>query len=155
MDTAGSQSFQLASGSQGEGFAIPIGTATSIAAQVVAGTSSGSVHVGPTAFLGVQVGQASTGGPGGYPGYGYGGYGSNSGGVPITGVVAGSPAAAAGLGAGDVITSVGGYAVTSQSALQQLMVADESPGRVVTVDYTDTAGQQQSVTLTLASGPAA
>lgn len=154
MDTAGSQSFQFGSTSQGNGYAIPIATATSIASEIMAQHASSSVHVGPTAFLGVQVGQANGGGYGG--GYGYGGFGQNQAtGVEITGVVNGSPAAAAGLTAGDVITSVGGYSVTSQSALQNVMVVDLSPGQVVTVQYTDGAGQQQSVSLTLASGPAA
>ena len=152
MDTAGSQSFQFGSEAQGTGFAIPIATASSIASQILADRSSSSVHLGPTAFLGVEVSQT---GNGFRPGYGYGGFGSNPGaGVLITGAVAGSPAADAGLGPGDVITSVGGYAVTSQSALQNVLVADLSPAQAVTIDYTDEAGQQQAVTLTLASGPA-
>jgi S1-C subfamily serine protease len=150
MDTAGSQSFQFDSPSQGVGYAIPISTATSIASQIEASRSSSSVHVGPTAFLGIQVGAGSTGGFGGN------GFGSNSvSGVPVAGVVANSPAADAGLGEGDVITSVGGHSVTSQPALQDVMVTDLSPGQDVTVQYTDSAGQQQSVSLTLANGPPA
>ncbi len=152
MDTAGSQSFQFAGQAQGTGYAIPIATATSIASQIVAGDSSGSVHVGPTAFLGIQVGQAGNGGLGGY-GYGYG---SNPvSGVPIGSVVANSAAASAGLAQGDVITGIGGYSVTSQSTLQEVLVNDLSPGQTVTVQFTDSAGQQQSVTLTLGSGPPA
>jgi S1-C subfamily serine protease len=153
MDTAGSSSFQFASQAQGTGYAIPIATATSIASQVVAGRASSSVHVGPTAFLGIQLGQSN---PAGFaPGYGYG-YGFNQvSGVPVGGVVANSAAADAGLAQGDVITSVGGYAVTSQSGLQDVLVGDLSPGQVVTVVYTDSSGQQQSVTLTLGSGPPA
>ena len=46
----------------GTGFAIPIGAATSIAAQITDVHASSTVHVGPTAFLGVQIGQASFGG---------------------------------------------------------------------------------------------
>jgi S1-C subfamily serine protease len=149
MDTAGSQSFQFSSGAQGNGFAIPIATATSLAGEIVGGLSSASVHVGPTAFLGIQVGGS---GPGGF---GRGAGGAPGGGVPVAGVVAGGPAAGAGLTSGDVITSVGGYAVTSQSALQEVMTADLSPGQAVTVQFTDSAGQQQSVILTLVSGPPA
>jgi S1-C subfamily serine protease len=162
MDTAGSSSgsFQFADQAQGTGYAIPITTATSIASQIEAGRSSSTVHVGPTAFLGVETGGEATGGPGGFGGYGgYGGYGGGGfntvSGVQISGVVANSAAANAGLAEGDVITSVGGYSVTSQSELQDVLVNDMSPGQVVTVVYTDTAGQQQSVTLTLGSGPAA
>jgi S1-C subfamily serine protease len=157
MDTAGSSSgsFQFAGQAQGTGFAIPITTATSIASQIEAGRSSSTVHVGPTAFLGVETGGQSTGGPGGgFGGYGGGGFNSVSG-VQISGVVQNSAAADAGLAEGDVITSVGGYSVTSQSQLQDVMVNDMTPGRVVTVVYTDTAGQQQSVTVTLGTGPAA
>ena len=151
MDTAGSDSFQFTSQAQGTGYAIPIATATSIANHIVSGSSSSSVHVGPTAFLGIQVGQGNTGGPGD----GSGGFGAPAGGVEISGVVSGGPAAAAGLVAGDVITSVAGYSTASQSALQQVLTADLSPGQTVTVQYTDGAGQQQSVALTLASGPPA
>jgi S1-C subfamily serine protease len=89
MDTAGSRSLQFSSAAHGDGFAIPIAAATSIASQIVADDSSSSVHVGATAFLGIQVGQSGTGGFG--PGYRHGGYGSgSSSGVPVAGVVVGS-----------------------------------------------------------------
>jgi S1-C subfamily serine protease len=144
MDTAGSPSFQFGSDAPGTGFAIPIATATTAASEVLAGSSSSSVHVGPTAFLGIEVTTASSGGYGSYPGSG----------VPVAGVFADSPAADAGLVAGDVVTNVGGYTVTSQNALQEVMTTDLRPGQVVIVRYTDGAGLQQAVTLTLASGPA-
>ena len=38
-----------------QGFAIPIDSALAIARQIEAGTSSATVHVGPTGFLGVEV----------------------------------------------------------------------------------------------------
>ncbi len=152
MDTAGSSTFQFASQSGGTGFAIPIGTATSIAAQITAGRASSIVHVGSTAFLGVSIGQASAGGFGG--GYGYGRPAPASG-VQIAGVVSGSPAAGSGLAAGDVITAIAAHAVSSQSALQTVMVNDVKPGEQVTIQYTDTSGQQQTVNVVLASGPPA
>jgi len=81
-------------GDQGgnDGYAITIGHALSLARQIESGKSSSTVHVGGTAFLGVQVSAASSGDPsgagdGGYGGgYGYGndpyGYGdAPSGGV--------------------------------------------------------------------------
>jgi len=142
MDTAGSQTFQFNSQSGGTGFAIPIGTARSIAAQITAAHASSIVHVGPTAFLGVQIGQASSGGLG------------SATGVQIAGVVSGSPAAGSGLTGGDVITAVAGHSVSSQTELQTVMVNDVRPGERVTVDYTDTTGQQHSVNLVLTSGPA-
>jgi S1-C subfamily serine protease len=147
MDTAGSDTSQFASESSGSGFAIPIGVATSIAQQIEAGDSSSTVHAGATAFLGVQIGES---------GSGPGSEGSSTGnGVEISGVVSGSPAAGSGLAGGDVITSVAGHAVTTQSALQSVMVNDVKPGQTVTVQYTDTAGQQRTVTVVLTSGPPA
>jgi PDZ domain len=134
MDTASSQSFQLASGAQSAGFAIPISTATAIVSEILSGGSSDSVHVGPTAYLGVLAA-------------------SGNGGLLIGQVFPGLPAADAGLVQGDVITSVGGYTVATQPELEQLMLTAFWPGEVVTVQYTDDAGQQQSVTLALASGP--
>ena len=146
MDTAGSQYIQIASEAQGGGFAIPIATATAIVSEILRGSSSNSVHVGPTAFLGILVAGSDGGGPGGL------GPGSGSG-VPIAAVISGLPAADAGLAEGDVITSVGGYTVSTQPGLEQLMMTDFWPGEVVTVQFTDDAGQPQSVTLALASGP--
>jgi S1-C subfamily serine protease len=151
VDTAGSQTFQFASQSNTSGFAIPIGVATSIAQQITAGRSSSTAHVGATAFLGVQIGR-SAGGPG--PGFGFGGSGISNG-LEISGVVSGSAAAGAGLAAGDVITSVDGHAVTSQSSLQTVMVNDVAPGQTVTVQYTDMTGQQHTVSVVPASGPPA
>ncbi|HEY2504930.1 MAG TPA: trypsin-like peptidase domain-containing protein [Streptosporangiaceae bacterium] len=151
MDTAGSQTFQFGSESGGAGFAIPIDVATSIARQITAGTSSSTVHVGTTAFLGVQVAQSGTGAG---PGSSFGGS-STGNGVQISGTVSGSPAAGSGLVAGDAITSVAGHSVASQSSLQTVMVNDVKPGQAVTVQYTDTAGQQHTVRVVLTSGPPA
>jgi S1-C subfamily serine protease len=151
MDTAGSETFQFASQSGGTGFAIPISTATSIATQITDAHASSTVHVGPTAFLGVEIGQASSGGFG--SGYGGGGTAPASG-AQISGVVSGSPAAGSGLAAGDAITAVAGHSVSSQAALQTVMVNDVRPGERVTVQYTDTTGQQHSVSVVLTSGPA-
>jgi S1-C subfamily serine protease len=151
MDTAGSDTFQFASQSGTAGFAIPIATATSIAAQIAAGRASTTVHVGPTAFLGIQIGSTS-GGPG--SGYGYGSP-ATTGGVQISGTVSGSPAAGSGLTEGDVITAVAGHSVSSQASLQTVMVNDVRPGEQVTVQYTDGTGAQHSVSLVLTAGPAA
>ncbi len=154
MDTAGSQTSGVATQQATAGFAIPIGVATQVAAQVLGGQPTADVHVGPTAFLGVQIAQGTPGGPAAGSGFGNGGTAPRSG-VQIAGVVHGGPAARAGLTAGDVITSVDGHQVTSQSALQNTMVTGLTPGQSVTVSYTSAAGQQHTATVTLASGPAA
>jgi len=82
MDTAASSSqgftFQDATG---QGYAIPINAALTIAKQIEAGSSSSTVHIGATAFLGVEIqaassGQGSTGGTtGGSSGGGFGRFG--------------------------------------------------------------------------------
>jgi S1-C subfamily serine protease len=65
----GSQSQQTAT----QAFAIPITEATSIASQIEAGQASSTVHIGATAFLGVEVSPASSaGGAGGFFGNGDG-----------------------------------------------------------------------------------
>ena len=91
MDTAASSgtSFQSAQESSGyQGYAIPIGEATTLAKEIEAGDSSSTVHIGTTAFLGVEI-QAA--------GDGYGNEASN--GATVAGVITDSPAQEAGLAA--------------------------------------------------------
>jgi S1-C subfamily serine protease len=147
---------------QTQAFSIPINEAVSVAAQIEAGTSSSTVHLGATAFLGVEI--ASTGaGPGsGYGGYGgYGGFGGTGGtggtgtsGVTVAGTLSGSPAAQAGLAAGDTITSLGGQPVTSQSQIQSIL-GTYHPGDKISVSWVDSYGQAHTATIVLATGPAA
>ncbi len=173
MDTAASGGFQFEGTGSTEGFSIPIATAASIAKQIESGTSAGTVHVGPTAFLGVDVespSQAQSGS--GSFGFGFGGLGGgfgNSGntgsgntgsgsgsttqGAEIVKVVSGGPAEQAGLVAGDVITSLDGHSVTSPKGLTNVMLG-EQPGKSVQVTYVDSSGQQHTATVTLGSGPA-
>ena len=127
IDTAAS------AGGTTQGFAIPIEHALDVATEIEVGRTSDAVHLGGTAFLGVQVVQLV--------------------GAEVAGVVAGSPAADAGLAAGDVITSVGGHALTSAASLSTLL-APLSPGDRVDVGWTDLNGHDRHATVTLASGPA-
>jgi S1-C subfamily serine protease len=64
-----------------QAFAIPITKASSIADQIEAGTPSATVHIGETAFLGVQTSPSGTGAFGGGSGGlgGNGGFGGNGG----------------------------------------------------------------------------
>lgn len=145
MDTAASTSNQTGVGTTAEqttaAFSIPINRAIALARQITAGKSSATVHIGPTAFLGVEIGTTSSGG-----------FGQASDGVTIEGVLQGTAAAGAGLTAGDTITSVGGHQVTSQSDLQQV-IERYHPGDKVTVTWSSPYGQSQSATVTLTSGP--
>jgi S1-C subfamily serine protease len=125
-----------------EAFSIPINKALSIADQIEAGRSSTTVHIGATAFLGVEVATTTSGG----------GYGQQSAGVTIEGTVAGTPAADAGLTAGDTITSIDGHDVTSGSDLQATIQLYH-PGDKVTVGWQNQYGQAYSTTVTLTQGP--
>ena len=73
----GSQSQQPAT----QAFAIPITEATSIASQITAGQASSTVHIGATAFLGVEVSPAVPA-HGGFGGFGNGDGGSASAAAP-------------------------------------------------------------------------
>ena len=142
--SSGSQGSSGASGSSSgngtttQAYSIPIDTALSIAKQIDSGNGSSTVHVGPTAFMGVEI--AGTTG--------------QSSGVELAGAQAGTPAAAAGLTEGDVITALNGTAVTSGTQISQALVPLH-PGNKVTVTWTDTSGQSHTTPLTLGTGPSA
>jgi S1-C subfamily serine protease len=180
MNTAASSGTQFQSQSSQaavQAYAIPVDNAETIAKQVEAGQGSSTVHIGATAFLGIETdgsssgsgsgsGSGDSGGFGGFgDGSGFGGFGSQgdgsgtngsgtSSGVTIAGALAGSPAASAGLAEGDTITSVGGQTVSSASDIQQALVKYH-PGDKISVSWVDQSGQSQTTTVTLASGPAA
>jgi S1-C subfamily serine protease len=117
-----------------DAYAIPINAALKVVKQVESGSSTSTVHIGATAFLGVQIS----------PGDGSG--------VVISGVVSGSPAATAGLQYGNVITAVDGHSVSSPNALRALLL-QKHPGDQTTLTWVDGFGTQHSATVTLASGP--
>jgi S1-C subfamily serine protease len=187
MNTAASSGtqFQSESGQSAavQAYAIPIDNAESIAKQIEAGQGSSTVHIGATAFLGIESdgsssgsgsgsGSGDSGGFGDGSGFGgFGGFGDGSGfgsqgdgsgtngsgtssGVTIAGALSGSPAASAGLTEGDTITSVGGQTVSSATDIQQILVKYH-PGDKISVSWVDQSGQSQTATVTLASGPAA
>jgi len=147
MDTAASSAyqFQSQSASAEQAYAIPIDEAISIAKQIEAGTTSADVHIGATAFLGIQIQPA---------GSGFGGFGSSGSGVTVAGTVSGSPAASAGLTAGDEITSLGGQQVASAEDVAHALVLYH-PGDSISVTWLDASGQSHTATLTLTTGPAA
>jgi S1-C subfamily serine protease len=145
MDSAGSVGGgRFAAYAESDGYAIPINDALAIAKQIEAGTASTVVHIGATPFLGVGV-QSVQSSP-------YVDTTATSG-LIIANVVSGGAAENAGLVTGDVISAVNGKAVNTQGDLQSILLAHK-PGDKLAIDFTDSYGQAQTVTVTLASGPA-
>jgi S1-C subfamily serine protease len=150
MDTAASSGYSIQSQngqsqngqSAEQAYAIPIDSALSIAKQIEAGTTSATVHIGATAFLGVGFSAQS-------------GFGGTSGsGATIAEAVSGSPAAKAGLVAGDEVTSVGGTSVSAAEDVAHALVKYH-PGDTIAIIYTNSSGESQTANVTLATGPAA
>ncbi len=161
VDTAASAGFSFQSNGQSQGnqgFAIPINTALSLARQIEAGNASSTVHIGETAFLGVEISpQGNSGNSGGFGGvFGNSGNTGSSGpsvaGASVAGVVTNEPAQEAGIAQGDVITSLGGTSIDSADALTNAM-ASHHPGDKVSIGWTDTSGQSHTATVQLSSGP--
>jgi S1-C subfamily serine protease len=132
MDTAANVSQGSFETRATQSFAIPIARAMTIVKQIESGKSSATVHVGGTAFLGVSVRDQS--------------------GLVVVAVVSGSPAAQAGIAEGDQIVAVDGTSITSMNQLVTILQR-KSPGDRITLTWFDTFGQQQTQTVTLASGP--
>ena len=109
MNTAASVGYVVRGSRDADGYAIPINTAIVIAKQIEAGKSSATVHVGPTAFLGISVAS------------------SDASGALIAAVVPGGGADAAGLTAGAAITSIDGRAVSSPDTLRSALLLEKSP----------------------------
>ncbi|BCY10691.1 S1C family serine protease [Actinoplanes sp. L3-i22] len=138
VDTAASTGFQYQAAG-GDGYAIPISAAMKIADAIRGGTASSSVHLGSTAYLGIETTSSERGSQGVT-------------GPVVLGVVSGSPAASAGLARGDVITAVAGTPVASATDLTNLL-DHYHPGDKVRIAWTDVSGRSLSATAKLATGP--
>lgn len=148
MDTAGSDlnggfGFNPGNTSGDRGYAIPINTALSIATSIRDDAATSGVHIGATAFLGVEFDSTTA----------VGGSANSSSGVTIAGTVAGTPANKAGLVAGDVITSIDGQSATTGSALQTILLT-KKPGDTIHLDYLNLSGVAKSISVVLGTGPA-
>ena len=104
MDTAGSGQFRFQQSSN-DGFAIPINRALSIARQIEQGRPSATVHVGKTAFIGVDIESPAHRA------------GARALGALVTSVLPGAPASRAGIVPGDIIYAIEGRTVASPEAL--------------------------------------
>ena len=74
--------------------------------------------------------------------------------MALAGAQPGTPAAQAGLTEGDVITAINGTSVTTGTQISEGLISLH-PGDKISVTYTDTSGQSNTTTLTLATGPSA
>jgi S1-C subfamily serine protease len=149
LDTAASASSgeQLRSATTTQAYTVPINEALSIARQIEAGSASATVHIGATAFLGVQVTSSGAGIAGPAAGLG-GGTGAD-----VAGVLQGSAAAQAGLTAGDTITALNGRTIGSASQVRSAL-AGFHPGDKISISWTDQAGKSHTATVVLNAGPA-
>jgi S1-C subfamily serine protease len=144
MTTAGQASYR--SSASALGFAIPSNKALAIVNQVRSGQASSEVILGQVGYLGVRVTDLSSAlarqlGL------------AASVGALVTGVVNGSPAAAAGLGRYAVITEVSGQTISSASTLGNVLHAYK-PGDRVQITWTDPSGASHATSVTLTTGPA-
>ena len=130
MNTAATESYKM---SGGQGYAIPIGNALGIANAIRGGAGSNTVHIGPTAFLGLGVVDGG-------------------GGARVERVVGSGPAAAAGIGAGDVIIAVDNAPINGATSMTDVLIPHH-PGDTINVTFRSKAGGDRTVPITLAEGP--
>lgn len=133
IDTAAS------SGTQIDGYAIPITQALSVVQQIQDGKQSSTVRIGAAAFLGVQLTEQT---------------GSAVAGVPVAGVVSGTAANALGLRTGDTVTAIDSISVSSAAQLSSAIAAHR-PGEDVKVTWVDASGTEHTRTTTLTASPEA
>ena len=132
--TAASLNYQM--GPSGQGFAIPINDAMSVAGQIRSGAQSDFVHIGPPVMLGVGVSTQPRNAPG----------------INVHDVMRGGPADQAGVTIGDVITVLDGTTLDSPTTLTYILDR-HYPGDVVGLTWIDRSGQQRTGKATLAPGP--
>jgi S1-C subfamily serine protease len=133
MNTAATDNYKM---SGGQGFAIPIGTAMGVAGQIRSGAGSNTVHIGPTAFLGLGVTDN-------------GGNGSR-----VERVVGTGPASGAGLSPGDIILGIDNVPINGATAITDVLVPHH-PGDTIALHWRTRGGEDRTSNVTLADGPPA
>ena len=135
VTNAASLNFRMQPG--GQGYAIPINEAMSVAGQIRSRTPSPTVHIGPPTLLGVGVSPKDES--------------QSLPGVLLREVLRGGPAQQAGLHNGDVLLSIDGVQLDSATALTDVLDR-HYPGDVVDLAWMDRNGQQRTGKATLNSG---
>ncbi|MGV9679579.1 S1C family serine protease [Nocardia sp. NPDC003482] len=132
--TAASGEVARAAG-RASGYAVPIDTAMTVVRQIRSGIPTDTVHVGPTATLGVLTSDAR-----------------QPPGARVDVTLYGQPAYTAGLLVGEVITAVDGRTITSVQSLKAALNT-RKPSDTVRLDLTDPDGTHRTLPVVLASGP--
>lgn len=127
---AGSAGSTRPAAQSSESYAVPIDDALAIADRIEDGDESGSVTVGPAAYLGVAVDN----------------------GLTVTEVQPSSAAAAAGLATGDTLLEIDGEPIASVKDLQAA-IADHEPDDSVSITWRDASGEQHEAKATLGQSP--
>ncbi|WP_040870512.1 S1C family serine protease [Nocardia exalbida] len=117
------------------GYAVPIDAAMRVVDQIRSGTPTDTVHIGPTATLGVLVSNALPVGTG----------------ARVDAALYGLPAHAAGLAAGDVITSIDDRTVTNAQSLRSALNTHK-PNDTIRLGITGANGRR-TVPVALVAGP--
>lgn len=135
VNTAKSESAE-AQASGGRGYAVPIEDALRVARSILSGETTDTVHVGPTAILGVHVRTRRAEPPVG---------------AEIVSVLPRTPAATAGFEAGDVITAVNERRISGADDLSAT-IDRSAPGDTIDVRWVDAAGNVFTSPVTLDEG---
>lgn len=116
------------------GYAVPIDRALTVIHQIRTGIPTDTVHVGPTATLGVLISDAEPTG------------------ARVDVAIYGLPAFTAGVLSGEVVVGLDGNPVDSARSLKAVLNV-RKPDDVVHLDLLEPDGSHRRVAVTLASGP--
>ncbi|WP_051499063.1 S1C family serine protease [Nocardia sp. BMG51109] len=119
---------------QASGYAVPIDRAMGVVRQIRSGMPTETVHVGPTATLGVITSDEKPAG------------------ARVRSAVYGMPAYAAGLTEGDLITGMDGRVISSVQSLKATLNL-RKPNDTVHLELTGRDGARRTVAVVLAAGP--
>ncbi|MEC3919652.1 S1C family serine protease [Nocardia sp. CDC160] len=132
--TAASGDLQKTLGKGPNGYAVPIDTAMNVVRQIRSGTPTDTVHIGPTATLGILTSDARPSG------------------AHIDVAIYGQPAYAAGLVDGETITALDDRPIANSQTLKAALNAHR-PDDVVRLEVSDADGGHRTVSVTLTVGP--
>ncbi|MFI0348994.1 S1C family serine protease [Actinomadura sp. 9N407] len=146
MNTAASAGYTMKMEGTHRGYAIPSNRALSVARQIQQGRASDTVHIGPTAMLGVQVRSVGPRTPGRRTPP------PATSGALIAGILPGTAAESAGLRKGTVIIALNDQHVDSPGTLTNILLRYH-PGDTVRIGWVDLDGRRFTTPIHLTEGP--